>query len=157
MSEIEQPGLCSPFIFGEGNHGGEDWEGVCPAQRRHSAQRTGHLYSKMTDASPRIKLVVVVFLYTFLNVLKIQSRLTLVVIGKYCPRNCSSWCSSPLLSSFSQSHVRPLLSCFNHICRIKFHALTVMLSKAPNQFFNHSTFLAVIKNMCPLIKLMRNC
>lgn len=52
---------------------------------------------------------------------------------------------------------RPLLPFYNCICRIKFHTLTVMLSKAPNQFFNHSTFLAVIKNMCPLIKLTRNC
>lgn len=62
-----------------------------------------------------------------------------------------------LLGSFSPSCLGPVLSFSNRICRIKFPALTVMLSKAPNQFFNHSAFLAVIKNMCPLIKLTRNC
>lgn len=49
------------------------------------------------------------------------------------------------------------LSLRKHTHRIKFYALTGMLSKAQSQFFNHSTFLAVIKNTCPLIKLMRNC
>lgn len=49
------------------------------------------------------------------------------------------------------------LSLWKHSHRIKFYALTGMPSEAQSQFFNHSTFLAVIKNTCPLIKLMRNC
>lgn len=51
----------------------------------------------------------------------------------------------------------PPLSLWKHTHRITFYAPTGMLSKAQSQFFNHSTFLAVIKNTCPLIKLMRNC
>lgn len=128
-----------------------------------------HLYCKTTDASPRIKPALLVSYFILMKYYKllfiIHYYLKFIIIyikikyfifpRKYKPRAESPWCRSEM-----SMWMFPAAKASGDLCSSFDQQLPNSIpctDTALNQFLNPSPFLAVTKNMCPLIKLTRNC